>query len=210
MSTFSAEPTSREERRRRTEAAILTEARCLFAEEGFERTTIRAVAGCAGVDPALIRHFHGSKDELFAATVDLPPGALDRMLAALAGDHDGLGERVARVYLGLWEDPETSAPLLTMLRSAVGSERAAGLLREFLRGRVLSRVAPNLGVESSELRTTLAVSHLLGTAIARYVLRVPPLADLPTEELVAVLAPTVQRYLTGPLPTGGDRARDQG
>ncbi|WP_432562874.1 TetR/AcrR family transcriptional regulator [Kineococcus sp. SYSU DK003] len=189
-----------------TRAAILQAAREQFAIHGYRGATMRTIAAAAGVDPALIRHFHGSKDELFAATVDFPSAALDRVLAALAGDHDGLGERVARVYLGLWEDPETSAPLLAVFRSAVGSERAAGLLREFLRGRVLSRVAPNLGVESSELRTTLAVSHLLGTAVARYVLRVPPLADLETEELVAVLAPAIQRYLTGPLPTGGDQA----
>ncbi|WP_345713074.1 TetR/AcrR family transcriptional regulator, partial [Kineococcus glutinatus] len=158
-----------------------------------------AIAAAAGVDPALIRHFYGSKDELFTATVNFPADAVERVLGALAGPREELGERIVRIYLGLWEDPDTAAPLLTMFRSAVGSEQAAELLREFLRARVLRRVAPGIGADRPELRATLATSHLLGTAIARYVLRVPPLADVDREDLVAVLAPTVQRYLTAPL-----------
>ena len=182
-----------------TREAILRAAREQFAGHGYRGASLRAIAAAAGVDPALIRHFYGSKDDLFAATLDFPPAAVERVLEALHGPREGLGERVVRAYLGLWEGPDTAAPLLTMFRSAVSSQQAADLLREFLRARVLSRVAPDLGPDRPELRTTLASSHLLGTAVARYVVRVPPLADVDREELVALLAPTVQHYLTAPL-----------
>lgn len=182
-----------------TREAILSAAREQFAAHGYRGATMRTIAAAAGVDPALIRHFFGGKDELFAATVAFPADAAERMVEALNGDRDGLGERVVRLYLGLWEDPVTAAPLLTVFRSAVGSDRAAELLREFLSGQVLSRVAPAVGVDHARLRATLATSHLLGTAIARHVLRVPPLADMELEELIAVLAPAVHGHLTAPL-----------
>jgi AcrR family transcriptional regulator len=191
-----------------TRDAILAAAREQFAAQGYRGATMRTIAAAARVDPALIRHFFGGKDELFAATVDLPTDAAERMVVALTGDRDGLGERVVRVYLGLWEDPTTAAPLLSMFRSAVSSERAADLLREFLSGQVLNRVAPDTGMDHPRLRATLAASHLLGTAVARYVVRVPPLADMELEDLVTVLAPTVHGHLTAPFPAQFSAPRD--
>jgi AcrR family transcriptional regulator len=202
VGTVSAEPIRRSGRRSGdsgTRAAILDAAREEFATHGYQAATMRSIAAAADVDPALIRHFFGPKDALFAATVEFPQAALDGITEALQGDRDGLGERVTRTYLRLWDDPATSAPLQTMFRSVVSSEQAANLLREFLTGRVLGSVVPLLGPDRPELRITLATSHLMGMALARYVLRVAPLADAGVEELVATIGPAIQRYLTAPL-----------
>lgn len=171
-----------------------------FAEHGFRATTIRGIAAAAGVDSALIRHYYGSKDDLFAATLSFPLDALSRVAAAVSGDPDHLGQRVVTAYLGLWEDPITAAPLLAAVRTAVSSAGGAALLQEFLRTRMLSIFTPVLD-DRADLRAMLAGSHMLGTAIARYVLRFEPLASLDRDVLIATLAPTVQRYLTGDLPT---------
>ncbi|SDQ21312.1 TetR/AcrR family transcriptional regulator [Quadrisphaera sp. DSM 44207] len=202
-SAGTAEPPQRPSGRRRghsgTRAAILTAAREQFAATGYSATSLRTIAAAAGVDVALIRYFYGSKDDLFAAAVDLPPDLPQRVATVLAGPVEGLGERMVRTYLGLWEDPATAAPLLTMFRSAVTTEQAADLLRDFLSARVLRQVAPGLGTDRPELRALLASSHLLGTVVARFVLHVEPLASLERDEVVALLAPTVQHYLTGDL-----------
>jgi len=124
-----------------TRDRILEAARGRFAEHGFAGTTIRAVAADAGVDPALVHHFYGSKDDLFAAAVALPidPNLLP---AVVAGDPAGVGERFVRFYLGLWEDPTIGPTLLAVFRSAVSHDRAAALLREFVSARLLQRARP--------------------------------------------------------------------
>ncbi len=174
-------------------------ASALFAAHGFQATTIRGIAAAAGVDSALIRHYYGSKDDLFAATLHFAPEALSRLTAAANGDPDHLGQRVVAAYVGLWEDPVTAAPLLATVRTAVSSADGAALMQELVRTRMLPAFTPMLD-ERAELRVMLASSHMLGTAITRYVLRFEPLASLDSSELIATLAPAVQRYLTGDLP----------
>src|SRR3954452_13766228 len=157
-----------------TREQILESARARFAEHGFAGTTIRAVAADAGVDPALVHHFYGSKDDLFAAAVALPIDP-DALPAVVAGDPSGVGERFVRFYLALWEDPTTGPVLLAVFRSAVSHDRAAALLREFVSARLLQRVAGELRradgtpVDDAERRVALAASQLLGVALVRYV-----------------------------------------
>ncbi|MDQ1485624.1 MAG: hypothetical protein QOJ62_1317, partial [Actinomycetota bacterium] len=118
-----------------TRQDVLDAARECFATSGYDGATIRAIAAKAGVDPALVHHFFGAKTNLFAAAMELPapevlPGLLD-------GEVDGLGERVVRTFLTLWEDPNTRSRFLAVVRSAVRYEAAATMLRSFLSREVL-------------------------------------------------------------------------
>jgi AcrR family transcriptional regulator len=183
----------------RTREAILAAARETFAEHGYAGTTIRGIATAAGVDPALVHHFYGSKDELFATVLQLPEELAAHVGSLLESGLDGVGDRLARYYLGLWEAPETRPALLATVRSAVTHEGAGRLLRNVISARLLGRVAHVLP-DHAELRMSLAMSHLTGLAVGRYVFRVPPLDRLDLDEVVAWVAPTIQGYLTGPPP----------
>ena len=183
-----------------TREAILDAARRLFATRGYDGTTIRGIATSAGVDPALVHHFFGSKDELFLTVLQVPETVMSQVPALVAdGDLDGAGERLARFYLGLFERPDTRAAILTTLRSAIAQEQAARILRETITARLFAGVRDRLP-DRPELRMTLAMSHLNGLAIGRYVLAVPPLAGMDLNDLLAWVGPTIQHYLTGPPP----------
>lgn len=166
-----------------------------FAKHGFQAATIRGIAAAAGVDTALIRHYYGSKDDLFAATLRFAPETLSRVIAAASGDQNHLGQRVVAAYVDLWEDPTTAAPLHAAVRTAVSSTGGAALMQEFVQTQMLPIFRPVLD-DRAALRVALASSHMLGTAISRYVLRIEPLASLDRDELIATLAPAIQRYLT--------------
>jgi AcrR family transcriptional regulator len=182
-----------------TREGILDAARELFATRGYDATTIRGIATSAGVDPALVHHFFGSKDELFLTVLQVPETVMSQVPAVLGGDLEQAGERLARFFLGLFESPDTRAAILTTLRSAVTQEEAARIMRESIAARLLAGVRDVLP-DRPELRMTLAMAHLNGLAIGRYVLAVPPLAGMPLDDVVAWVAPAIQRYLTGPPP----------
>lgn len=171
--------------------AVLDAARTRFARQGYEATTIRAIAADAGVDPSLVMQFYGSKDALFDAVLQGMSGIAERLLATMAGPRAGLGARVARAYLQLWEEPVTGDAVRSLVRAAVGSQRASFVLRSYLAGR-LSRTEL---AEEKRLGLTLAASHLLGTAVGRYLVGVPDLASVPLEELVRRVAPAIDGYL---------------
>jgi AcrR family transcriptional regulator len=177
---------------------VLAAARDCFAERGFEGTTIRAIASAAGVDPALVHHYFGSKEDLFVAAVEAPVDPADLLPEVLAGGPDALGENVVRLFLRVWDGPMQPAGL-ALVRSATGSERRARLLREFLVARVLRRVVGTLDLPPAEreARGALVASQLAGLMLTRYVLRLEPLASASPESLVAAVGPTLQRYLTG-------------
>ncbi|MFC8299693.1 TetR family transcriptional regulator [Micromonospora orduensis] len=183
-----------------TRESILDAARGAFAERGFDAASIRAIAGTAGVDPALVHHYFGSKDQLFLAAMNFPvdPGQL--VPTVLAGDRDGVGERMVRVFLGVWDSPAGSAGV-ALLRSAVSNEWTARLLREFITTQVLRRVLEQLDVEPAQLplRGSLVATQMIGLAMMRHVVRLEPVASADPETLVAAVGPTVQRYLTGSL-----------
>jgi AcrR family transcriptional regulator len=184
-----------------TREAILSAARSAFAEKGYDGASIRAIATGAGVDPALVHHYFGTKDKLFLETMNSPVDPVDLITEATMGERDEIGVRFVRAFLAMWDGPRGAAAV-ALLRSVVGTEWTTKLFREFIITQILRRAVPKLGLdpEQAHLRITLAASHLVGLALARYVVKVEPLASAPSETLVAAVGPAVQRYLTGDLP----------
>ncbi|MEV1287602.1 TetR family transcriptional regulator [Micromonospora sp. NPDC049679] len=184
-----------------TREAILAAAREAFAERGFDAASIRAIAAGAGVDPALVHHYFGTKDQLFLAAMNSPIDPQQLIPQVWAGDRDQLGERLVRVFLGIWDSP-AGAAAVALLRSAVSNEWTARLMREFVLTQVLRQVVKAAGIEPEEarIRVPLVGSQLVGLAMVRYIIKIEPFASTPTEALVAAVGPTVQRYLTDELP----------
>jgi AcrR family transcriptional regulator len=181
-----------------TREAILDAARGAFAAHGYDGATIRGIAAAAAVDPALVHHFYGSKEELFAAAMDVPFTPSEALPVLLAGEPEGVGERILRFFLGV-SDQHGGGPFVALIRSVSSNEQAATMLREFISREVVGRIAASLGVADAELRATLVGSQLTGLALVRYVLRVEPLASARSEDVIAAVGPTIQRYLTGAL-----------
>jgi AcrR family transcriptional regulator len=180
-----------------TREAILDAARRAFAEQGYQHATIRGVADLAGVDPALVHHYFGTKQGLFVAAVQLPVNPVEQLTAVLAEDPGQAGERMVEVFLSIWDHAADQSPLLALVRSAVGDEHAAAMLREFITEEVLGPIAHRLGSPDARLRATLVGSQIIGLAMARYIVRVEPLASAPAAQVAAAIGPTLQRYLTG-------------
>ncbi|HWG99960.1 MAG TPA: TetR family transcriptional regulator [Pilimelia sp.] len=185
-----------------TREAILGAARDAFAERGYDSASIRNIAARAEVDPALVHHYFGTKEQLFFATIQLPvnPGELLPRIAA--GGRAEAGERLVRTFLQVWDSPVGSAGA-ALLRSAMSSELRARLLREFLTTQVLRRLLRMLdldGTPDAPMRAALAATQMSGLAMMRYIIKLEPLASAPPETVVAAVGPTIQRYLTGDLP----------
>lgn len=181
------------QRSEETRNAILTAARRRFADDGYERATIRAIAADAGIDPSMVMRYYGSKDGLFAAAVDvaLRLPSLDDVPAGQRG------EILVRHFLWLWEGERASDVLAVLLRSAVTNEDAAARIRKIFATQVGAVLGPS--VDDGPTRAALIASQLLGVALCRYILRLPEIAALAPDALVACLAPTVQRYMTEPI-----------
>jgi len=202
----------------RTREAILEAARSLFAELGYQGATIRAIAAAAAVDPALVHHFYGSKEALFAAAMRIPvvpSEALTEALSAALRDAaapgqwpggpppPGFGAHMVRSALTLWESEQLRDRFLGLLRSAVTSERAAVMLAEFIADSILGTIARVAGLDvlgspaEAEFRATMVATQMLGLALTRLVLRLPAAAGPSVDELAATVGPSVERYLTG-------------
>jgi AcrR family transcriptional regulator len=182
---------------------ILREARAAFASNGYDLTTIREVARRARVDPALVHHYFGTKDRLFAAAMEFPVDPAMVADIVIGPGLEGAGERLVRLFLRIWDTPENREPVLGLLRSALTNPAAARMLREFVSKALMARVAPALGGPDAELRAAVIGSHVIGLAIFRYVLEVEPLASAGEEELVAIMAPRFQDSLTGSVGVRG-------
>lgn len=186
-----------------TRNAILAAARGRFADVGYGGTTIRGIAAEAGVDAALVHHYFGNKSDLFIAAMELPvdPRRLiaERVMGPAAGDVTGMGERLLRAFLSAWDDPALQPALVAMVRRAFepGGDK---LFREGFVPVVLIPAARRIGIGDPELRMPILGSQVIGLILMRYILRVEPIASMSVERLVATYAPTLQRYLTDPLP----------
>lgn len=177
-----------------TDAAILAAARAMFGRLGYRATTLRSVAEAAGVNPALIRHFFGSKQQLFIAALAFPPEPLQQILAALAdAPRARLGERLVTVFVTAWRDPATTQQLQAVFRSAATDAEGAAMARRMAEDLVVPTVARALGIEP--VRVAAAMAQLLGYAFVSTIVGAQPLAGLTEDEAIALLAPTVQRYL---------------
>jgi AcrR family transcriptional regulator len=180
----------------RTREAIAAAARRHFAELGYERTTIRSVAQEAGVDPALVHHFFDSKQKLFVSVTELPFQPEEVLPSVLAGRRSEAGLRLARFSVELLENPEAREVLTGMLRAAASEPEAAQMVRELATEPIVGAIADALGVDDAALRANLISSQSVGLIMARYILRVEPLASMAPEALIEAIAPTFQRYLT--------------
>lgn len=182
-----------------TRAAILAAARTQFAELGFDAATVRGIARAADVDPALVLHYFGSKAGLFAAALELPFDADAIVDRVIAGPRAQIGRRLALFFLSIWSDPDRREPMMALLRAATTSPDAAAMLRERLAERVLGPVGEALGQPDGRLRMSLCGAHLVGIGIARYIVFIEPLASLDSEQVADLVAPALQRYMTGKL-----------
>jgi AcrR family transcriptional regulator len=180
---------------------ILRAARRAFGERGFAGATIRAIAADAGVDPALVLHYHRTKADLFAAAVRLPLSPSESFAALEPVGLDDLGESVLRLVLAIWEDPDALDAWLGLIRSATTDHAAATMLRDLVTNVVVERTGDLLRLDDAAVayRVSLVGSQIVGLGLARHVLRLEPLASASTSDLVSAVAPTLQRYLTGAL-----------
>jgi AcrR family transcriptional regulator len=179
-----------------TRATILAAARQRFAADGFERSTIRAIAADAEIDPSMVMRYYGSKDGLFAAAADI-----DLQLPDLATvPREKLGETLVRHWVERWEGGLSDELLIVLLRSATTNERAAEQLRTVFGAQVAKVLAVAVDVPAeAPVRAGLVSTQMLGLALCRHILRLPPVVALDVETLIASVSNTVQRYLTGPL-----------
>ena len=184
-----------------TRQSILEAARATFAEKGYDKASIRAIAGAAEVDPALVHHYFGTKEKLFLATMNAPINPGELIPLALDGPREQAGERLVRMALTVWDSP-AGAAALAIFRSALSNEWTARLLREFVVTQILRRAVSELVTdpEQAPMRSALVATQIAGLLVPRYVLRIEPLASADREVLVAAIAPNVQRFLTEPLP----------
>jgi AcrR family transcriptional regulator len=188
-----------------TRAEVLAAARASFAEKGFRGTTIRAVAAAAGVDPALVHHYFGSKDDLFLAALEMPVDPRALLAPVVAQGPDGAGERLLRTFLSVWDEPDVQVRLLAVVRSVLGDDDAR-LLKEGFIPVVVGPVLAQLVKDRPEVRIPLVASQVIGLIVTRYLVALPSMAQMPAEDVVARIGPVLQHYLTGDLdgePDGG-------
>lgn len=183
-----------------TRAAIVDAARKSFAAKGYDKASMRGIAREAGVDPALVHHYFEGKAALFAETLDVPVNPAELIERITAGDVDRLGWRIVETFLTVWEPPERRDALVALVRSSMTSEEAARMLREFLGREVFGRIAATTGAADPQLRGALAASQMIGLVVARYVIRVPAMAEATREELVERIGPVLQHHLVDRLP----------
>ena len=177
---------------------IIEAAREVFMRDGYDRATVRKIAADAGVDVAMVYYFFGNKEGLFSASVLTGPDhPLHQLATLLDGNTQQIGPRLVRRFLEHWDEGGVFEPLLTLWRSASIQPQARKVLHDALAGPMAKRVATEFGVADAELRVELVASHLMGLAFARYQLKIEPIASTPVDDLVVLVGPTVQRYLTG-------------
>ncbi|MEU4601086.1 TetR family transcriptional regulator [Nocardia sp. NPDC023988] len=179
-----------------TRAAILDAARARFAEAGFDKTSIRAVAAAAQVDPALVHHYFGTKQQLFAAVVEFPVDPEATLGIVDSAPLDELGATIVRAVVGIWDSP-AGPGIVAMVRSMLTGD--ADMTRTFLLKVVLERVRVRIARpdDDGHARVSLAAAQMMGVLIARKVICVEPLASMPLDAVVAAVGPSMQRYLTG-------------
>ncbi len=174
-----------------------------FAERGYDRPSMRSIAQQAGVDPALVSHYFGSKHALFVDVIELPFDPAQVVPLVLGGgDRREVGARLAGFLLGVLESPAGRQRVIGLMRAAASEPEAARMVRDLLTREIVARVVAELRVDDAQLRANLVASQVVGLVMARYIIGLEPLASLPAEEVAAIVAPTLQRYLTEPLRPG--------
>ena len=190
-------------------ARILDQARAAFAESGYAGTTIRAIARAADVDPALVHHYYGTKENLLDAATTPPQAFLEQIITAWQTPPAELGEQLVRQMLANWQNPD-HAPVLRAVVQIAGNEPVIReKLRTIVERSMMGPSAQALSEDERQLRSSLIASQLMGLAFMRFIWKIEPLATLADDDVVSAIAPTIQRYLdgdVGPAPhtTGRD------
>jgi AcrR family transcriptional regulator len=190
-----------------TKAEILAAARRLFAEEGFESVSMRRIASEAGVDPSLIHHYFGSKDELFMAAIELPLDPAPEVESVLKGQElEGAGQRLMHAFVTIWDGPHQEK-LLAVVRTSLSKPSMSFVLRQLFEHRIVKTVEASLGdrVDHVPVRANFIASQIFGLVVARYILKLEPLASLTESQLAETIGPTIDRYLTMPVEHLVDR-----
>ncbi|KUH97771.1 TetR family transcriptional regulator [Mycolicibacterium acapulense] len=183
-----------------TRERILNSARELFARNGIDKTSIRAIAAAAGVDPALVHHYFGTKTQLFAAAIHIPIDPMQVIGPLQQVPVEEIGRTLPSLLLPLW-DSELGKGFIATLRSIIAGNDTSlvrSFLQEVIAREVGSRVDDPPG--SGPVRVQFVASQLVGVVMARYILELEPFKSLPVDQVVDTIAPNLQRYLTGELP----------
>ncbi|SMD12765.1 TetR/AcrR family transcriptional regulator [Lentzea albidocapillata] len=182
-----------------TKAALVAAAREVFVEKGYDGATVRAIAAKAGVDAAMVNHWFGGKEGLFAQSVlQLPFDPAEILKRILDGPAEEAGERIVRTFVTVW-DATGGGTFAALIRSVTSQPEVAGALKSFLINAIFKNVLTALDAEQHELRATLCATQMVGLGIVRYVVQFEPLASTDLETVVRTVAPNLQRYLTGDL-----------
>ena len=183
-----------------TKAAILRAASKEFSHAGYEAASLRSVARRAGVDPALVHHYFKDKDDLFVQTMHIPVNPGEIIAQAATAPLEQMGEALVRALLTTWRKPAFRTAATAMIRGLISSSSATKILRPFLQKEIFSRLGSRLPEDSAEPRMALVASQIIGLIVARYIIDLEPLASMDDEQVIELVAPTIQRYLTGELP----------
>lgn len=177
-----------------TRAALVDAARAVFAEQGYQGATVRTIAARAGVDAAMVNHWFGGKQGLFAAVVEMPFNPAELVARVTSGDPKELPERLIRTFVTMWDTNE--GRFATLVLSVTSQEVAARMMVEFFSGIMFGQVAKAVGNDRVELRAALCATQVIGLGVMRYVLKLEPIASAGVDALVDMIAPTLRRYLT--------------
>lgn len=182
-----------------TRAALIAAAREVFVEKGYDGATVRAIAAKAGVDAAMVNHWFGSKEGLFAQSVlQLPFDPAEILKRLLDGPVEQAGERIIRTFVTVW-DATGGGTFAALIRSVTSHQEVANALRSFFVNAIFKNLLAEIGAEQRELRATLCATQMVGLGIIRYVVHFEPLASVDLDTVVKAVAPNMQRYLTGDL-----------
>jgi AcrR family transcriptional regulator len=175
---------------------LLAAAREVFVERGFDAATVRMIASRSGVDAAMVNHWFGGKQGLFAAIMELPFDPLELLEHIVAGDPEALAERLIRTFVPLWDAHEGG---FTAVLLSIANQDLADQMGEFFVTTIFGRLAEVIGVDQTEVRAGLCASQILGIGLVRYVLKLEPIASADVDTMVRLVGPNLQRYLTGAL-----------
>ena len=194
MSTSGEQPTSRDERRRRTEGGILDAARALFAETGYERATIRAVAGAAGVDPALVMQYFGSKEGLFAAAATWS----DDSQTVLSASREQVPAAALHDMIEKFEGSGDREAAVALMRNCLTHPEASRIMRDEVMCDRATAIAAAIGGDEAELRAGLVGACMIGLGMARYVLELPGLSTASREDVARLMEPALRALVDPP------------
>lgn len=183
--------------------AALAAARSVFATRGYARTTYKGIAAAAGIAPAVLRKYYDSKGAIFAAAVRLPTDPASAIPSLLAPGMDGLGERLVRFWLDTVGDQKVREDLMAMIRAGASAAQVTRSLQAYLEVNVIDRIVAAVGVPDARMRVALISSYLVGIAAGRYLMRIEPLASASEEQVVRLVAPTIQALLDPRVPLPG-------